>query len=366
VEPCWNKTYKRWYFRVKVMRRDALRFTAYMRHPGKILRLTGGQLGGVRLPNVVMEIIPAGDGPCVDVSLQDTDHLYWANGLLTHNSTNFALCYGGGGNAVDASTGCGKQEGWRIKDQFDKTYKGLKNWWGEQHKFARKYKYVMTAFGRRYPLPDIDHEMGGFRSKAERNATNGPIQGTSADITKLSMGLIYKECKARGWLDKVHMLITMHDELVFEIDRDVLSEAIDTFVAIMNRNAALLRLRWPVPLTSDVELGPDWTVPWDLKKCRKTGKWPDELKGLFPGSDASSAEGSGNTAEAKPAPKPKATRVYRIEKLSVSEVDKLARILTENPTDPATLRVEGPNGEDFTPILMTAWGGILPDVEAAG
>jgi type I restriction enzyme S subunit len=44
----------------------------------------------------------------------------------------------------------------------------------------------------------------------------------------------------------------------------------------------------------------------------------------------------------------------------------LARILTENPTDPATLRVEGPNGEDFTPVLMTAWGGILPDVEAAG
>jgi DNA polymerase I-like protein with 3'-5' exonuclease and polymerase domains len=278
--------------------------------------------------------------------------------------TNFALCYGGGGSAVDAATGCGKQEGWRIKDQFDKTYKGLKGWWDLQHRFARKYGYVLTAFGRRYPLPDINHELSGFRAKAERNATNGPIQGTSADITKLSMGLIYKDCKARGWLDKVHMLITMHDELVFEIDRDILAEAIDTFVAIMNRNAALLKLKWPVPLTSDVEMGPDWTVPWDLKKCRKTGKWPDELKGLFPGSDAAPSSGGDKPAEAKPAPKVKKTRVYRLAKLSVSEVDVLARMLTNQPADPATLKVEGPNGEDLTPVLMTAWGGILPDVEA--
>jgi hypothetical protein len=278
--------------------------------------------------------------------------------------TNFALCYGGGGNAVDAATGCGKQEGWRIKDQFDKTYKGLKIWWDVQHRFARKYGYVLTAFGRRYPLPDINHEMGGFRAKAERNATNGPIQGSSADITKLAMGLVYKECKQRGWLDKAHMLITMHDELVFEIDRDILAEAIDTFVSIMNRNQALLRLKWPVPLTSDVEMGPDWTVPWDLKKCRKTGKWPEELKGLFPDSDTAPVEGAENPVEAKPTSKPKSIRVYRIERLSVSEVDKLARLLTDKPTDPATLRVEGPNGEDLTPVLMTAWGGILPDVEA--
>lgn len=277
-------------------------------------------------------------------------------------ATNFALCYGGGGNAVDASTGCGKQEGWRIKDQFDKTYRGLANWWKYQHAYAKKFKYVVTAFGRRYPLPDIDSELGGFRSKAERNSTNGPIQGTSADITKLAMGLIYKECKKRDWLDKVHLLITMHDELDFEIDDDILAEAIESFLVIMNRNPALLRLKWPVPLTSDVELGLNWMVPWGLNKIRKSGKWPKELLGLFPDSDSAAP------SEEKPSePKPKKTeavRVYKIESFSTSEIEPLAQLMTTKPEHPASLKVEGPHGEDLTSVLMTAWGGLLPEVEA--
>lgn len=287
----------------------------------------------------------------------------WKQLRQNAKATNFALCYGGGGSAVDAATGCGKQEGWRIKDQFDKSYRGLSGWWKHQHAYAKKFKYVTTAFGRRYPLPDIDHELSGFRAKAERNSTNGPIQGTSADITKIAMGLIYKECKQRGWLEKVHMLITMHDELVFEIDTDILSEAIDAFVKIMNRNPALLRLKWPVPLTSDVELGHDWTVPWGLNKIRKSGKWPKELQGLFP--DAKDAVPS---EEKKDTPKPKKTeavRIYRLKSFSVSEIEGLAQVLAAGkPTNPALLRVEGPNGEDVTPALMTVWGGVLPEVEA--
>lgn len=292
-----------------------------------------------------------------DATKRDNWKVLRGNGKIT----NFALCYGGGGNAVDAATGCGKNEGWRIKDQFDKAYTGLKRWWLQQHAFGRQFGYVVTAFGRRYPVPDITSEMGGFRSKAERNATNGPIQGTSADITKLSMGLIFKECKKRDWLEKVHLLITMHDELVFEIDDDILSEAIDCFVGIMNRNASILKLRWPIPLTSDVEIGNSWMVPWDLKKCRKTGKWPDELRGLF-------KESLNVPVAPPPEAKPKKSekvRVYILPSFSTNEVEGVARLLTAGkPTDPAVLKIEGPNGEDLTSSLMTAWGGILPEVEA--
>jgi len=126
---------------------------------------------------MVLRVIPAGDMPCVDLSLGNEEHLYWTNGLLTHNSTNFALCYGGGGNAVVRATGCDKNEGWRIKNQFDATYKGLRSWWVGQHQFANKYGFVLTAWGRIYPVPDIWSADGGFRSKAERNSVNGPIQG---------------------------------------------------------------------------------------------------------------------------------------------------------------------------------------------
>lgn len=276
---------------------------------------------------------------------------------------NFALCYGGGGNAVVTSIGCDKNEGWRIKEQFDKTYRTLANWWKEQVKFAKKHKYVETSFGRRYPLPDIDHEMGGFRSKAERNAVNGPVQGTSADITKIAMSLCYKECKTRGWLDKVHMLITMHDELVFEIDKDILEEAIGLFVEIMCRNPILLKLGWKIPLTSDVEMGADWTVPWDLKKIRKKGVCPTELDGCFrdvgpkadkPKSDAKAPEIARETP----------TLTYKLKGFKLGEVETLARMIYHGKLSPsAKLRVEGPSGEDLTGALSTVWGGKVPMVQ---
>lgn len=205
-------------------------------------------------------------------------------------SCNFALCYGGGGSAVMRATGCAKEEGWRIKNKFDKTYKGLANWWESTRQFARKHGYVMTAFGRWYPLPDINHADGFWRSKAERNAVNGPVQGSSADIMKLAMGMLYRECKKRGWLNKVGMLITIHDELVFDIDEDILAEAIDVFSKIMIEDT-VSRLKWPVPLTCDIELGKDWTVPWHLGKMRGgEKKWPEELVALFPEARGAAAK----------------------------------------------------------------------------
>lgn len=363
VDPGWNKKYQRWYFRVRIPSSQALFLKQYMRHPGKCARLKTTLMGSLKNTNHVLQIIPATPGKCVDFSLSTTDHLYWANGFVTHNSCNFALCYGGGGNAVVAAVGCDKSEGWRIKEVFDKTYKGLSGWWGEQHKFAKKHKFVVTPFGRRYPLPDIDHELGGFRSKAERNAVNGPIQGASADITKLAMGLVYKECKKRGWLEKVHMLITMHDELVFEIDLDILEVAVDTFVNIMCRNPALLRLHWPVPLTSDVELGHSWMVPWDLKKIRKTGECPPELEGCFSNTKPKiSDKGQKESPKSNSTPS-KPTRVYKVSSFDIGQIEPLARLFLLPPKTPAMLKVEGPSGEDLTGVFAIVWGSPLPEVD---
>ena len=181
---------------------------------------------------------------------------------------NFGLSYGGGGAAVCRATGCDKNEGWRIKQQFDATYNGLSAGWKRQHEYAKRHKYVLTGFGRKYPLPDIDHPDGGFRSKAERNSVNGPIQGSGADIIKIAMALVYKKCKEKGWLDKVRMIATMHDELVFEIHCSVLEEAIEILVPVMTSNPMILAMRWPVPFTSDVELGFDYTVKWALAEMQ--------------------------------------------------------------------------------------------------
>jgi len=206
-------------------------------------------------------------------------------------NTNFALNYGGGPQAIQRQTGTSSNESHRIHKKFKSSYDFLTKWQGNRVAFAKKHGYVMTAFTRRYRVPDIAHEIPWIRGKAERNSINSPIQGTSADITKLAMGLVYKKCKQAGWLDKVHMLLTMHDELVFEVDTDILEEAVDMFVNVMCDNAAIRARKWPVPLTVDVELGVSWKAKINLEGVRysvqlrrllqRPGQSDEEIKKLL-------------------------------------------------------------------------------------
>jgi DNA polymerase I-like protein with 3'-5' exonuclease and polymerase domains len=195
---------------------------------------------------------------------------------------NFAMCYGGGGSAAQRAVGVDKEEGWRIKNQFDKSYTGLRRWWGTQHETARRWTYVRTAFGRKYPLPDILHTDGGFRSKAERNSVNGPVQGTSADIMKLAMVLIYREFKKRGWLRRAKAIVTIHDELVFEVDGDIAEDMVDVTVPLMVEKT-VAPLGWLVPLKVDIEFGQDWLVPLNLIELEHGKKaWPEKWAKMFP------------------------------------------------------------------------------------
>jgi len=235
----------------------------------------------------------------------------WKQKRQNAKGANFALCYGGSGRAVQRSIGCDENEGFRIARQFNATYKGLQVWWERTRKYARKHGFVITAFGRRYPVPDIlkpkfektpDGETlnnGSFIAKAERNAVNGPIQGSSADITKLAMALCHRECKKRGWLDKVYMTITIHDELVFEITTDIIAEALPILMNLMARPSPVIKLRWPVPLTLDCEIGHDWTVPWNLVEFQHGKKpWPDALRPYFPDTVPAVAVAEGDPADA--------------------------------------------------------------------
>ena len=60
---------------------------------------------------------------------------------------------------------------------------------------------------------------------AERTATNAPIQGTAADIIKLAIRFAEEDLKKAGLLDKVHLVLQIHDELVYEIEEGVLEQA---------------------------------------------------------------------------------------------------------------------------------------------
>ncbi len=182
---------------------------------------------------------------------------------------NFALCYGGGGDAAARAMGTAdKNEGWRIKKKFDEKYSGLRAWWDYVRDLARQVGGVFSALGRWIPTPGIHDKNGYIRSTAERNALNGPVQATSADLTKLAMGLVYKDFRRRGWLERAPLIACMHDELVFEMEAEIMEEAIDVIVDLMARNGIVVKLKWLVPLTCDMEIGTNWSVPWNLTEMR--------------------------------------------------------------------------------------------------
>jgi len=110
---------------------------------------------------------------------------------------------------------------------------------------------VETVFGRRLYLPEINSPNGPRRSGAERAAINAPMQGTAADLIKMSMVKVQQEIDARQLQTK--MIMQVHDELVFEVP---LTE-VDWFKTEVPRlMAGVAQLK--VPLLAEVGMGPNW------------------------------------------------------------------------------------------------------------
>lgn len=212
---------------------------------------------------------------------------------------NFSLVYGGGPAAIMRATGCDRMEGQRRKNSFDKAVPTFAHWVKGQHEKVKRDLGVWTAFGRWIAIPDAnpkkghktqfgkpvltDEEVNALRAASERHATNYPIQGSGADIMKISMVLLHKEFYRRGWLkeqtDGVRMLLTVHDELVFEIRLDLVLEAIPVICTEMERPTRMARPpyspQWKVPLITDPLLGDSWGAEYGCHKA-KPGETPPE------------------------------------------------------------------------------------------
>ena len=116
---------------------------------------------------------------------------------------------------------------------------------------ARRTGVVRTMFGRRRLVPNLTSRNFQMRSQAEREAVNMPIQGTAADILKKAMIDLHAELPARGL--PARMILTVHDELLFECPRDHADAAALVVRERMEGATALT-----VPLTVDVGIADNW------------------------------------------------------------------------------------------------------------
>ena len=128
-------------------------------------------------------------------------------------------------------------------------YPDLVTWQEEAKDEAAHRMYVETSFGRRRYLPNINSKDWGQKSFAERCSMNTPIQGTAADIIKLSLGRILEGLPERLWLRPI---LQIHDELTFIIPKDKLQEAVTYVKDCMEQKPFP---EFDVPLVAEASVG---------------------------------------------------------------------------------------------------------------
>jgi DNA polymerase-1 len=116
---------------------------------------------------------------------------------------------------------------------------------------AKERGYVETVFGRRLWLAEINSPNGPRRQAAERAAINAPMQGTAADLIKLSMIAVQDWLEKEGMQSK--MVMQVHDELVLEVREAELAYIREKLPELMSSVATL-----KVPLIAEVGVGRNW------------------------------------------------------------------------------------------------------------
>ncbi len=164
---------------------------------------------------------------------------------------NFGIIYGVSAFGLSNQTDLNIKESKSLIETYYLKYPKLKQFIENQISFARDKGYVETIIGRRRILRDINSTNSVVRSAAERNAVNAPIQGSAADIIKISMINIQKEFVSKKIKSK--MLLQIHDELVFDVFKPELNKVME-IVRYQMENAFKL----DIPLSVNIDYGVNW------------------------------------------------------------------------------------------------------------
>ncbi|MEX3933478.1 DNA polymerase I [Paraburkholderia phymatum] len=164
---------------------------------------------------------------------------------------NFGLIYGMSSFGLASNLGITRDAAKLYIDRYFARYPGVAAYMENTRSSAKAKGYVETVFGRRLWLPEINGGNGPRRQAAERAAINAPMQGTAADLIKMSMIAVQK------WIEEsgigTRMIMQVHDELILEVPDDELSDVRKRLPELMCGVAQL-----KVPLVAEVGAGANW------------------------------------------------------------------------------------------------------------
>lgn len=167
---------------------------------------------------------------------------------------DYTLNYGMKEKAMAARIGCTEEEAIDTIDKYMASYPAVRSFFASAAEDARRTGYAFTLMGRRRYLPDIVARDDYTRFRAERQASNMPIQGTGAEVCKMAMINIYEDVELREKYG-YEMCLQVHDEIVGECP----DECVDVVVP---RVREWMEHPFPtdigVPLTVEIGYGDEW------------------------------------------------------------------------------------------------------------
>jgi DNA polymerase-1 len=166
---------------------------------------------------------------------------------------NFGIIYGMGVNALKANLGTTRDEAQQFMDNYFASFPTIKKYFELVIAGARERGYTETLFGRRRYLPALRSPLPQIKAGAERMAMNAPLQGTAADIIKLAMIRVDQDIKEAGLENDVFLLLQIHDELIFEVKKEVTARALPIIKKAMEQVVDI-----PVPIEVSSAVGPRW------------------------------------------------------------------------------------------------------------
>ncbi|MFK7767342.1 MAG: DNA polymerase I [Mariniblastus sp.] len=182
-----------------------------------------------------------------DVAIEDVDREMRSKAKMV----NFGILYGISGFGLQQRLNIARSEANQLIDSYYEKYPGVQTYIDETIKFAEENGYVKTQTGRRRQLRDITSRNRTLKNAAERLAMNSPIQGTAADMLKMAMIKVHQALREGGF--KTKMLLTVHDELVFDMHKDEQETVIPVIEECMKTALPL-----DVPIEVEMGTGENW------------------------------------------------------------------------------------------------------------
>ena len=174
------------------------------------------------------------------------------NDMRRHaKAINFGLLYGMSAFGLAKQLGVERHEAQKYMDTYFLRYPNVHQYMETARQFAKEHGYVETLFGRRLFIPEINATNKMRQMAAERAAINAPLQGTAADIIKCAMICMDQQISQQKL--PMTMIMQVHDELIFEVDKNHVPEMCDVIKSCME-NA----LTMDVPLEIAIGVGDNW------------------------------------------------------------------------------------------------------------